>query len=99
MSGKNGGKLGIRAMAAMWRFRTCLEGHLDEIGVPEKITGKEILQREAPLKTVVEMTNWINERIDPYMATPEQVRNLLNRLGVIYKSPEEGKPWSGRVRD
>lgn len=92
MSPKNGGKLGIRAMAAMNRFRICLEGHLDEAGAGQGKTGRELLAELAATRTVAELTTEINQIIDPFETTDQSVYYLLDRFGINCKAEREMKP-------
>lgn len=99
MSGRNGGKLGIRAMAAMRRFRICLEGHLDEAGAGQGKTGKELLAELAATRTVAELTDEINWIIDPFETLPQSVSYLLDRYNITPKSPGEGEPWGDKKKE
>jgi len=89
---KSGTRLGIRAMAAMRRFRICLEGHLDEAGATQGKTGRELLAELAATRTVAELTAEINRIIDPYEAQVQSVYYLLDRFGINCKAEREMRP-------
>lgn len=96
---KQNGMLEIRAMAAMRRFRICLEGHLDEAGAGQGKTGRELLAELAATRTVAELTQEINRIIDPFETLDASVRYLLERYNITPKPPEEGKPWGEEKKE